>query len=343
MVTAELLHGTSISITNKFPKTRSSTKKDLKVTYTTANWTTVFTGDATFTHLSMLNPKFGYASAELGRIYQTIDGVNWKLVLDLKFPYYWYGIHAFNTSSAISSGFNDQTQEGIISWTHDGGKTWSKPITVDPKGWLGAVRFVGDKGVILSLQGDGRTYYTSNGYNWTKVINGDGWWGNDISFLPNGRIDISGINYCTSENFGATYSCRSSIDSVFDGSVYFYNQLNGFVGGGEIMPSVNGWIHSSTDGGKTWGPRILNTPYPIRSIRFVNKNVGFAVGGNYFSAQGGVWRTNDGGKNWELDFDAKAEIKGIDIVMVNRSHALVIVAGSRGGFGAIYSTVVSAL
>jgi len=45
-------------------------------------------------------------------------------------------------------------------------------------------------------------------------------------------------------------------------------------GGGEISPNVEGWLHLTTDGGKSWSGRI-STGLAIRSILFLtDKTVG---------------------------------------------------------------------
>ena len=37
-------------------------------------------------------------------------------------------------------------------------------------------------------------------------------------------------------------------------------------GGGEISPAVSGWVHLSEDGGRSYGPRVLTSAWPIRSL-----------------------------------------------------------------------------
>src|SRR5213078_840232 len=90
-----------------------------------------------------------------------------------------------------------------------------------------------------------------------------------------------------------------SVDSVFDGAVDFVNHRYGWVGGGEISPNVEGWVHRTTDGGTTWSGRNLD---------FLGSKVGWAAGGNIYSGVGGMYFSTDGGRTWSLDADTGAEM-----------------------------------
>ena len=104
------------------------------------------------------------------------------------------------------------------------------------------------------------------------------------------------FTYCDSSDDGAQWTCRPSIDSVFDGPVFFANDKAGWVGGGEISPNVEGWVHRTTDGGKTWSGRTLDDPWPIREILFLTPKIGWAAGGNIYSKVGGMYFSRNGGK-----------------------------------------------
>jgi photosystem II stability/assembly factor-like uncharacterized protein len=117
--------------------------------------------------------------------------------------------------------------------------------------------------------------------------------------------------------------------------------MHGWTGGGQISPPVSGWVHRTTDGGQSWSGRILNPPYPIRSLLFLDESLGFAVGGNYFQAIGGIWSTTDGGLSWNPDVDTGCEMKGIDAARVAPDSMAVWCAGSRSGLGRIYRTTFS--
>jgi hypothetical protein len=157
----------------------------------------------------------------------------------------------------------------------------------------------------------------------------------------NHYVYLTGISFCRSLDGGASYFRRGSIDPVFDGGVNFPDTVYGWTGGGQISTPVQGWVHRTTDAGQSWSARILNPPYPIRSLLFFDDLLGFAVGGNYFQGIGGIWSTTDGGLSWSLDVDTGCEMKGIDWARVSADTVAVWCAGSRSGIvGRIYQTRV---
>lgn len=273
--------------------------------------------------ISFPTVKVGYAAAELGQVWKTTDGgAHWKEIVNLGFPYYWFGVKALTTRDVVISGFNDKAGTGMIRWSHDGGKTWTPDILLNPSGWSYRPRFANQNdGLVLDgvdFHAANRAHYTTNGggqaTDWTAVVpdpNG-GWFGNQFSLLPNLHARASGITYCDSTDAGAHWSCRPSIDSVFDGPVFFANDRHGWVGGGEISPNVEGWVHRTTNGGKTWSGRTLDDPWPIRELRFITSLTGWAAGGNIFSNVGGIYFSSDGGKTWSLDLNTGAEMDACD-------------------------------
>jgi hypothetical protein len=165
-----------------------------------------------------------------------------------------------------------------------------------------------------------------------------GWFGNEFSLLTNLHARASGITYCDSSNDGAKWTCRASIDSVFDGPVFFSNDTSGWVGGGEISPNVEGWVHRTADGGKTWSGRTLDDPWPIREILFVTPNIGWATGGNYSSNVGGMYFSSNGGKTWSLDAKTGAEMDACDSKPVGTKFQ-VWCAGYNSSFSGVVYTL----
>ena len=304
--------------------------------------------------ISFATAKIGYAAAEAGQVWKTTDGgSHWTEVLNLSYPYYFYGVHAFNAMDVVISGFYDTSSlfEGLIRWSHDGGKSWTSDIVLTTTGWVQRVRFANpNDGLVMDLV-DGSSnysYYTTDGgataADWTAEVSnpGGGWFGLEFSFLSNLHARASGINYCTSSNGGAAWSCGPSIDAVFDGPVFFANNKAGWVGGGEISPNVEGWVHRTTDGGKTWSGRTLDDPWPIREILFLSPTNGWAAGGNLYSNVGGIYFSRNGGKTWSLDVNTGAEMDACDSKRVGSSFQ-VWCAGYDGSLtGVIYTVTVSA-
>ena len=138
---------------------------------------------------------------------------------------------------------------------------------------------------------------------------------------------------------GVRWSCGPSVDSVFDGPVLFQGDTFGWVGGGEISPNVEGWVHVTTNGGKTWSARTLDGPWPIRQFVFLNTKMGWAAGGNLYTGVGGIYYTSDGGQTWSLDVNTGAEMDACDKRTLKVGHQ-VWCAGYNGSLtGVIYSAV----
>lgn len=301
--------------------------------------------------ISFSSALVGYAVAEGGQIWKTTNGgKNWALALNLGYPYYFYGVDAINAKNIVASGFYDSsTFYGFIRWSHDGGKTWGSDIVLTNTGWVQRVRFIKKNGLILDLiNGQQNTaQITSDGGagagDWNTVVdNTDGaWFGLEFNFLNNGHARATGPDFCQSMNSGAAWTCGPSVDSVFDGEVFFLNNdKNGWVASGEISPNVEGWVHTTTDGGATWSGRTLDSPWPIRELLFLNRKTGWAAGGNLYTGVGGIYFSNDGGKTWSLDVNTGAEMDACATRTVKPGHQIWC-AGYDGSFnGYIYTTNV---
>jgi photosystem II stability/assembly factor-like uncharacterized protein len=285
--------------------------------------------------------KIGYAVGELGQVWKTTDGgSSWvQQVLSDGESDYFYGVDALTEKKVIITGFYDSsTAYGVFRWTEDGGKTWSSDMSPGPE-WLQQVRFVKKQdGIILTLgpagdDPDTLAEYTTDGgaglSDWDSAdANSDGgWFGPQFSFLNNLHARASGINFCTSLTGGSGWSCGPSVDSVFDGPVFFLNDKKGWVGGGEISPNVEGWMHVTTNGGETWSGRTLDGPWPIRSILFLTSKIGWAGGGNVYTDVGGMYFSTDGGNTWSVDVTTNSEMGSCGEHAIGGGHHQIWCAG----------------
>lgn len=296
-----------------------------------ANWV--------FTDLSLGDSQTVFATAELGKVLKSTDGGDtWTTSMNLGFPFYWYGVHAFDAQTAVISGFNNSTSAGLIRWTFDGGATWLPEQVLEGTGWPTRVFFVDDqRGMIADLRSAGIHFTNTGGleaadWGFVQADPSEGWLQGNFTMLPDGNTWIAGISFCHSSDYGTTWECRHSIDPVFDGGgVSFPDTQFGWVAGGSISPRVEGWVHRTTDGGKTWSDRILRAPFPIRSVLFLNQDFGFAVGGNIYSGAGGIYNTTDGGATWNLDLDTGIEMRAIKALQTSPTTFDLWSAGFSGG------------
>src|SRR5207247_683348 len=85
------------------------------------NWVLKFTVTGrVFKYISFANPQVGYIVTELGTVYKSTNaGDNWTSVMNLGFPYYWYGVHALTPDTVVIAGFNNQDsiRKGVVRWT----------------------------------------------------------------------------------------------------------------------------------------------------------------------------------------------------------------------------------
>lgn len=281
-------------------------------------WSKLGTMSGAVVHdVTFISPTVGYAAAELGQVWHTTDGgTHWTLILNRGFPYYYYGIYA-SGQTVIASGFNDSTGEGLLTESDNSGGSWNTDQILSPNAWAGRVRFARGLKHGLAMNGQGSpgsspnvAWWSNRGRRWRTDVPdpSGGWFGYQFTLLKDQTAYASGITFCTSADAGADWSCASPADEVFDGPTDFVSDEIGWTGGGEISPEVAGWLHRTTDGGATWSGRVLNAPWPIRQIEFLNKKTGWAVGGNLYSSVGGMYFSQDGGKSWTLDADTGDEM-----------------------------------
>src|SRR5580692_232256 len=66
--------------------------------------------------ISFASSLIGYAAAEGGQVWKTTNGgTSWTEVLNLNYPYYFYGVSALTADDVVVSGFYDtSTVTGLI-------------------------------------------------------------------------------------------------------------------------------------------------------------------------------------------------------------------------------------
>ena len=312
-----------------------------------ANWALKFSATGkVFKDISFADGQTGYIVTELGSVYKSTNGGdNWSSVLNLGFPYYWYGVDALSPDTVVISGFNNQASiySGVVRWTFDGGANWSSDISltipVSAVGWLDRVHFFNaDTGIVINSFSGG-CWFTNNGgkdaSSWTYMpINPDmGWFAGNIDAQASGKVYATGIHLGFSSNFGYSWGSGPCADVVFDGGIDFLdlNNMLGWTGGGQISAPVSGWICRTTDGGLSWSPRLATFPYPIRALHFLDETTGWAVGGNLYDEAGGIYSTSDGGMNWTQEVSTSAEMFSIECKTATTDSTDFWCVGSTGG------------
>ena len=155
-------------------------------------------------------------------------------------------------------------------------------------------------------------------------------------FDGDGLVVIAGSSFCTSHDFGATWTCRAAVDaSGMDGGVAC--EANGvcLTGGGEISDPVSGWVHVSTNG--TEGPWSARSsfPFPIRTV-IALPTLLIAAGGNFYSGVGGIYVSADAGQTWTNSINNGEEFHACRALpLAHFTRVFCVSAGQTGG--AIYS------
>jgi photosystem II stability/assembly factor-like uncharacterized protein len=98
--------------------------------------------------------------------------------------------------------------------------------------------------------------------------------------------------------------------------------------GGDFA-TTSGTVLKTTDGGATWKITPLNGILFLDNVYFINKDIGFTVGGS--STSGVAYRTLDGGENWEVILLGSGLL--IDVYAFSENAAVIV-----GVNGQIYKT-----
>jgi hypothetical protein len=299
-----------------------------------------------FKDISFADSEVGYIVTELGAVYKSTNGGdNWTSVMNLGFPYYWYGVHALSPDTVVIAGFNNQAPitGGVVRWTYNGGASWEPEINlnipVSAVGWLDHVHFFNaDTGIVMNSFSGGCWYTATGGRDaasWSYVtINPDmAWFAGNIDAMPSGKVYAAGMHMAISNDFGINWTSGPHADPVFDGGIDYLddNILFGCTGGGQISAPVSGWIHRTIDGGAMWGERLMTFPYPIRALHFLDESRGWAVGGNLYDEAGGIYITEDGGLTWNLEVSTAAEMFSMEFREVSPDSTDIWCVGSTGG------------
>jgi hypothetical protein len=125
-----------------------------------------------------------------------------------------------------------------------------------------------------------------NATDWKMSKAGDGWLAGPISVKAD-SVNVTGSSFCSSTDGANSFQCHDPVDPDGDGGIAYSSTdpAIGITGGGDISPTVNGWVHRTTDGGTTWSKRVLSSKFPIRAVytECGGSGIMIAAGGDFFS------------------------------------------------------------
>lgn len=137
------------------------------------------------------------------------------------------------------------------------------------------------------------------------------------------------VTSCKKEKFEFVFTELHSGISRDLNDIYFVDDTTGYVCGGERYNT--GDILKTTNSGETWLPQGENLEKALYRINFSRYDTGFIVG-----FEGKIYRTHNGGSNWNLYQLARYQPLH-DIFMVNEEDGYVC-GGDGFALGYIYQT-----
>ncbi len=199
-------------------------------------------------------------------------------------------VQAYSSSSAIAIG-----DGGVILQTTDNGATWSDISSSETTEDLYGLHMY-DSSIGVIAEGTGKALVTDDaGATWTMYDTGktvrlyDSFAATDTHFWAVGN---SG-SIMESTDAGATWNDVGSSGDIYR-AIYFIDEDNGWiVGYGGSLPIVL----QTTDAGATWSdvtPSDIDSSDKLYDIRFIDESEGLIT-----TREGEVYKTVDGGSNWE--------------------------------------------
>jgi len=108
-------------------------------------------------------------------------------------------------------------------------------------------------------------------------------------------------------------------------TIFFFDSLNGFVGGS--------YIGYTSDGGTSWVESDIDSnmvsDFPVYKFNFLNRQFGYACGGR-IDVAGVVWRTTNSGLNWTAQGISADEV--FDIFIFDSLNAITLSGDPEGLF-----------
>ena len=127
-------------------------------------------------------------------------------------------------------------------------------------------------------------------------------------------------------NGGDIWSAENFPDSSeYIRTIFFFDSLNGFVGGSYIGYTSDGgnkWTHAEVDSN-------MVSDFPVYNFFFFDQQFGYAVGGR-LDVAGVIWRTTNSGLSWDARGVSSDEV--FDIYILDSFNAITLSGDPEGRF-----------
>jgi len=210
----------------------------------------------------------------------------------------------------------DECLPNTLYKTTDGGESWTLINQYGGTGVLNSISVVGDGEIFALSDYDGLVHSTDGGQSWNVITvnpNNDINQHGDLTFINSKVGYLSSRGYLTDVgNYRKLYKTIDGGQSwslIYDNpemtkglmNFFFIDEYTGY------STHPNAQISKTTDGGLTWTKTSFstNTDEAALKIVFPTAKIGYLISGNWIngnSQKGKLYRTDDGGLTWALEF-----------------------------------------
>lgn len=257
------------------------------------NWEVLTTSvpNANYNAVYFFDDNHGYAAGSTGSGSATNSGIayteNGGATWETQFTGFtggWIDIHFADENIGTAIGSSQ------FAKTTNGGDTWITSSLPDDIGGRATHWFSASEGLIGGadiLNGICKTNNGGSTYScdYSKLAN-DFFFINDQ--LGYAVSESGGENIFRTEDGGETWDYVSIGGNSLKHSVYFLDEINGWVG------RANGAVSRTLNGGDDWETFFVTGSGNIVGVHFYDENIGFCV-----THTGYVYKSEDGGESWE--------------------------------------------
>jgi len=243
-----------------------------------------------------LNPDTGWVvgcGSGAGELMKTVDGGETWFTAECPSHTGLLDIFFLNDSAGWTVGKN-----GTIINTINGGTTWNWQMNF-PATTIYSIFFTDNDNGWASCA-SGLLHTTEGGLNWEIVTEEIG--GGQIYFLNKNKawMPVWGVGLYVTEDAWQSWYLHDSLKYLHE--LYFINEHTGWAFGftRDSMEVKSTFAVQTKDGGKTWNKLFELYGRQVNEFCFVDTLNGWMTG-----QDGAVYRTRDGGFNWELLIELK--------------------------------------